>query len=99
MNKENLNLELENLEPERAPETDSNNIIRRHIENEEDQITDEDIRNIDLGSKETEIKSDAANFLKETNHTASLDEENKDEHERNNEPSADHSIIPWDVKE
>ena len=35
--------------PEEAFESDTQKIIRRHLENENDEITDEDIRNVRVG--------------------------------------------------
>ena len=51
MNPVNVNQEIneENNPNNRPPETDSERIVHRHMQNKDDIITDEDIRNIRVG--------------------------------------------------
>ena len=52
---ENKRISPENKTNENKPaETDSAEIVRRHLEDENHQITDEDIRNVRVGAKDDE---------------------------------------------
>ena len=70
-------------------ESDSEKIVRRHMENKDDEITDEDIRNVRItGDEEEPVTTGAeakAKFLKG-------DPEEKEEIDKRNEPGT-----PWDV--
>jgi hypothetical protein len=77
--------------PEERFESDTQKIVRRHLENEDDVITEEDIRNVRVGMmpplEETMTKEEADRQFDELGETL----EDKPE---NNKP-----ITPWDVKD
>ena len=71
-------------------ETDSAEIVRRHLQDENHEITDEEIRNVKIGSPDDEPSTTgaeaAARFIEE--------ESEKKDNENNNDAKPDTS---WDV--
>ena len=85
----------ENRTKESKPmETDSSEIVRRHLEDENHEITDEDIRNVKVGSTEDEPATTGAEAA--ARFTEEESEEKKDK--GNKLPDADATPgTPWDV--
>lgn len=82
---------------EKPAETDTGKIVRRHLENEHDEITDEDIRNVRIAVSENEpITTGAeakARFINED-----LKDEDSDENEVGGAPDPkDKPVTPWDM--
>jgi hypothetical protein len=83
----------ENKSNESNKPTDSSEIVRRHLEDENHEITDEDIRNVKVvGIEDDEPVTIGA----EAEARFGTDEENKDEAEKD-APGALRPGTPWDV--
>jgi len=87
----------ENKKDENKPvETDSEKIVRRHLENEDDEITDEDIRsvriNIDSDEPVATGTEAAARFTKDKLEKNDLKDEDIDAPDPKDKP-----VTPWDV--
>jgi hypothetical protein len=88
----------ENRTKENKPmETDSAEIVRRHLEDENHEITDEDIRNVKVGSTDDEPTTigaeAAARFVEEE-----PGEKDKEPNDKKNLPDADGTPgTSWDV--
>lgn len=91
-----MNNEALNPKQTRSPEefqTDTQKIIHRHLKNEEDVITDEDIRNVRIGVTPSHQEDSEQNGKRLI--AAIKDENKKDENndaDENNDP-----ITPWDM--
>jgi hypothetical protein len=69
-------------------ESDTQKIIRRHLADENDQITDDDIRNVRVG------------LVPPTEERVEIEEENKETENSEDKEGSDEPITPWDtVKE
>ena len=87
----------ENKKDENKPvETDSEKIVRRHLENEDDEITDEDIRSVrvspDIDEPVIPGAEAAARFTKGNLEKNNLKDEDIDAPDPKDKP-----ITPWDV--
>ena len=82
------NENTENVKDDRF-ESDTQKIIRRHLENKDDIITDEDIRNVRVGV--TPAIPDAATLARFE------DEEEKEDLNDSNQPG--NPVTPWDLTE
>jgi hypothetical protein len=81
----------ENRTKESKPmETDSSEIVRRHLEDENHEITDEEIRNVKIGSTEDEPTTTGAEAA------ARFTEEEPEEKDRENNNNAKPDTS-WDV--
>ena len=75
-------------------ETDSSEIVRRHLEDESHEISDEDIRNVKIvGAEDSEPVTIGA----EAKSRFDIDENSKDEDDTNTPDPNDRPITPWDV--
>ena len=74
-------------------ETDSQKIVRRHLENENDVITDEDIRSVRIGITSSQ-KENPEQKLEEL--IDAIDSEKKTD-EDSDVKVADDPITPWDT--
>ena len=75
-------------------ETDSSEIVRRHLEDENHEITDEDIRNVKVvGIEDDEPVTTGA----ELEARFGIDENSKEEDETNAPDPNDHPVTPWNV--
>jgi hypothetical protein len=73
-------------------ETDSEKIVRRHLEDEDDQITDADIRNVRIvGGEELTATDDETSLTDEEQDITRTDKDNELP-DPNDKP-----ITPWDV--
>ncbi len=78
-------------------ESDTQKIIHRHLENKDDVITDEDIRNVRVGmspemDEPTEVRFERDDKIDEVEEKY-IGEEAKNDHQ----PSPDKFITPWDA--
>ena len=76
-------------------ETDSAEIVRRHLEDENHQITDEDIRNVRVGAKDDEpvtIGAEAEARFAEDDSKEDAEDEDLDAPDPKDKP-----VTPWDV--
>jgi hypothetical protein len=96
---ENYFMNNESLKP-REPqqlvqefETDSQKIVRRHLENENDVITDEDIRSIRIGLSPQDVGSAQQQLEEILNDVESEPETSRD----NDADATDEPITPWDT--
>lgn len=94
---QNNGISPENKKTENKPvETDSEKIVRRHLENEDDEITDEDIRSvrvsIDSDEPVTTGAEAAARFTKGNLEENDLKDEDIDAPDPKDKP-----VTPWDV--
>ena len=71
-------------------ESDTQKIIHRHLQNEDDIISEEDIRNVRVGMTPPQSLSDAED-------AAALDEVEKDANEEGEGKDSSEQITPWDV--
>lgn len=93
---ENKRISPENKTNENKPaETDSAEIVRRHLEDENHQITDEDIRNVRVGAKDDEpvtIGAEAEARFAEDDSKEDAEDEDLDAPDPKDKP-----VTPWDV--
>jgi hypothetical protein len=76
------------------PETDSSEIVRRHLEDENHEITDEDIRNVKVvGIDNNEPVTTGA----ELEARFGIDENSKEGDETKAPDPNDRPVTPWDV--
>ena len=88
-----------NTNGEERPLTDSQKIVRRHLENEDDIITDEDIANVRIGmtpadldeATEARFKGEDAIEEEEEEILGDIDDIEEDENTKNKQ------ITPWDT--
>lgn len=84
-------------QPERF-ESDSDKIIHRHLENEHDEITEEDIRNVRIGMTPPGSTSVSNNPNEEIEkRVTEISEETTDS--KDAEKPSDEPITPWDTIE
>ena len=91
---DNNRMSPENRTKENKPlETDSSEIVRRHLEDENHEITDEDIRNVKIIATDDEPTTTGAEAA------ARFEEESEEENDKGNKlPDADAAPgTPWDV--
>ena len=93
---ENKRISPENKTNENKPaETDSAEIVRRHLEDENHQITDEEIRNVRVGTKDDEpvtIGAEAEARFAEDDSKEDAEDEDLDAPDPKDKP-----VTPWDV--
>ena len=93
---ENKRISPENKTNENKPaETDSAEIVRRHLEDQNHQITDEDIRNVRVGAKDDEpvtIGAEAEARFAEDDSEEDAEDEDLDAPDPKDKP-----VTPWDV--
>ena len=93
---ENKRISPENKTNENKPaETDSAEIVRRHLEDENHQITDEDIDNVQVGAKDDEpvtIGAEAEARFAEDDSKEDAEDEDLDAPDPKDKP-----VTPWDV--
>lgn len=93
---ENKRISPENKTNENKPaETDSAEIVRRHLEDQNHQITDEDIRNVRVGAKDDEpvtIGAEAEARFAEDDSKEDAEDEDLDAPDPKDKP-----VTPWDV--
>ena len=74
-------------------ETDSSEIVRRHLKDENHEITDEDIRNVKVGSTEDEPTTTGAEAA-----ARFIEEDSEEKKDKGKLPDADATPgTPWDV--
>jgi hypothetical protein len=81
-------------------ESDTQKIVRRHLENESDVITDEDIRNVRVGmspptfdeATEVRFESEEAKDKAETDYLGPQEDESE-----NDDSTKGKKITPWDT--
>lgn len=92
-------LEHENPQTEKEDrfETDAQRIVRRHLENEDDVITDEDLRSVRIG----QVIPDETNEEGEENLEELIEEAEKKNPNKSDEDvkPTDDPITPWDTVE
>lgn len=77
-------------------ETDSEKIVRRHLEDEDDEISDADIRNVRIVGEEDEPTTVAANVAVENKEKLEDEEGAGDEDNELPNPN-EKPVTPWDV--
>jgi hypothetical protein len=94
---DNLNEEQDNME---RFESDTQKIIHRHLENEDDVITEDDIRSVRVGMTPTEPDTATMqNMANEDDEKSPEDDEDiqKAYSARNKESQTDNPVTPWDT--
>ena len=93
---ENKRISPENKTNENKPaEADSAEIVRRHLEDENHQITDEDIRNVRVGAKDDEPVTIGAEA--EARFAEDDSEEDAEDEDLDAPDPKDNPVTPWDV--
>ena len=98
LNDRDLNKDV-NTNGEERPLSDTQKIVRRHLENENDIITDEDIANVRIGMTPADLdEATEARFKGED----AIDEEEEDllgdiDKIEDDENTDDRPITPWDT--
>ncbi len=77
-------------------ESDSEKIVRRHLENEEDEISDADIRNVRIVGEDDEPTTIAAEADKKNKEDLKDEDGAEDEDDALPDPN-DKPVTPWDV--
>lgn len=78
-------------------ESDSQKIVRRHLENEDDEITDADIRNVRIVG-EDDVQTPVAAAEAEIKNKEGLKDEDGAEDEDDDLPDPNEKpVTPWDV--
>jgi hypothetical protein len=89
----NETLKPKGVKPTEEFETDSQKIVRRHLEDENDVITDEDIRGVRIGVT-PHNEGDTHHSLEEL--VEEIESEKKDEKD-DGVDETDNPITPWDT--
>lgn len=91
-----------NQNPAPTYKSDADRIIHRHLKDKNDIITDEDLRNIRVGSGPVEMDDATLARFGEDGAVEDLerriDEEPNTEEGPNNAPSGGNPITPWDLE-
>jgi len=105
MKEDGLENKPKNLEEENNTGTDAQKITRRHMEDEDDIITDEDIRNIKIGPLREVPSTTGAELeeiVREKEEIGELKEDNEEVDEENEKNKKDEQppskpMTPWDT--
>lgn len=94
----NVEESQENMNNERS-ESDTQKIVRRHLENKDDVITDEDIAGVRIGNTPPQFdEATAARFKGEEAREEAEEEQIKGtEDMKEDENLKDEQITPWDI--
>ena len=85
--------ENENANPNNKPKNDASEVVRRHLEDKNHQITDEDIRNVRIATEDNEPVTTGAEAQERF-----MDKDPEDKNEENDLPDPnDKPGTPWDV--
>lgn len=92
-----LPLEHEHFNPDKEErfETDSQRIVRRHLENEDDVITDDDLRNVRIGISAEDTNTLNIEEAEKINEL--VEEAGKEMPDDEAIASNDYPLTPWDT--
>jgi hypothetical protein len=87
---------------EKRPESDAERVIHRHLENQDDIITDDDIRNIRVGVAPSDMDEATRARFEDSGEVEGLEDRMADEPNADQGPngkaSSANPITPWDIK-